>query len=90
MLPVYGEKCLSRKTVHNWVEKFSQGHSKVADDEMKVREWLRQESKDFYAAGFQALVKRWDKCVNVGGGYVGKYIFSPVTNITCFSFYMHL
>jgi transposase len=23
---------LSRKTVHNWVEKFSQGRSKVADD----------------------------------------------------------
>jgi hypothetical protein len=25
-------------------------------------------SKDFYAAGFNALVKRWDKCINVGGG----------------------
>jgi transposase len=23
---------LSRKAVHNWVEKFYQGHSKVADD----------------------------------------------------------
>jgi transposase len=23
---------LSRKKVHNWVEKFSQGHSKIADD----------------------------------------------------------
>jgi hypothetical protein len=32
--------------------------------------WLRQHSKDFYAAGFNALVKRWDKCINVGGGYV--------------------
>jgi hypothetical protein len=32
MLPVYGGKCLSRKAVHNWVEKFSQGRSKVADD----------------------------------------------------------
>jgi transposase len=30
--PVYGGKCLSRKAAHNWVEKFSQGHSKVADD----------------------------------------------------------
>jgi hypothetical protein len=29
MFPVYGEKCLSRKAVHNLVEKFSQGHSKV-------------------------------------------------------------
>jgi hypothetical protein len=29
---VYGGKCLSRKAVHNWVEKFSQGRSKIADD----------------------------------------------------------
>jgi hypothetical protein len=33
MFPVYGEKCLSRKAVHSWVEKFSQGRSKVADDD---------------------------------------------------------
>jgi hypothetical protein len=32
MFPVYGGKCLSRKAVHNCVEKFSQGRSKVADD----------------------------------------------------------
>jgi hypothetical protein len=25
MFPVYGGKCLSRKAVHNWVKKFSQG-----------------------------------------------------------------
>jgi hypothetical protein len=34
--------------------------------------WLRQQSKDFYVAGFDTLVKRWDKCINVGGGYVEK------------------
>jgi hypothetical protein len=28
--------------------------------------------KDFYAAGFNALVKRWDKCINIGRGYVEK------------------
>jgi hypothetical protein len=32
MFQVYGGKCLSRKAVHNWAEKFSQGRSKVADD----------------------------------------------------------
>jgi hypothetical protein len=32
MFSVYGGKCLSRKAVHNWVEKFSEGSSKVADD----------------------------------------------------------
>jgi hypothetical protein len=32
MFSIYGGKCLSRKAVHNWVEKFSQGRPKVADD----------------------------------------------------------
>jgi hypothetical protein len=32
MFPVYGGMCLYCKVVHNWVEKFSQGHSKVSDD----------------------------------------------------------
>jgi hypothetical protein len=32
MFPVYGGKCLPRKVFHNWVEKFSPGRSKVADD----------------------------------------------------------
>jgi hypothetical protein len=32
MLPIYGGKCLSRKVFHNWVEKFSQGLSKIPDD----------------------------------------------------------
>jgi hypothetical protein len=72
MFSVYGGKCLSRKAVHNWVQKFSEGRSKVADDETEVRKWLGQQIKDFYAAGFDALVKRWDKCINVGGGYVEK------------------
>jgi hypothetical protein len=38
----------------------------------EARKWLRQQSKDFYAAGFDALIKRWGKCINVGGGYVDK------------------
>jgi transposase len=32
MFPLYGGKCLSRKAVRNWVEKFSQERSKVAAD----------------------------------------------------------
>jgi hypothetical protein len=31
MFPVYGGKCLSRKAVHNWVQKFSQGRLIIAD-----------------------------------------------------------
>jgi hypothetical protein len=58
MFPVYGGKYLSRKAVPNCVEKFSQRRSKISDDEMGVLNWLRQQSKDSYAAGFDALVKR--------------------------------
>jgi hypothetical protein len=29
---IYGGKCLLHKAVHSWVRKFSQRHSKVADD----------------------------------------------------------
>jgi hypothetical protein len=63
---------LSCKAVHNCVEKHGK---RFADDEgveTDVRKWLRHQSKHFYAAGFDALVKQWDKCINVGGGYVEK------------------
>jgi hypothetical protein len=90
VFPVYGGKCLSRKAVHNWVEKFSQWPSKVSDDETDVRKWLRQESKDVYAAGFGTLVKRWDKCSNVCGGYVEKWMFLSGPNILYLTSYIHL
>jgi hypothetical protein len=40
--------------------------------EIKVWKWLRQQSKDFYAVGFDTPVERLDKCIIVGGGYVEK------------------
>jgi histone-lysine N-methyltransferase SETMAR len=49
------------------------GGRRFADDEeveTEVWKWLRQQSKDFYAAGFDALEKQWDTCISVGGGYV--------------------
>jgi len=127
MLPMYGEHCLSRQAVHNWVQKFSEGRTSIEDEhragrpveiatpetlqrvediiraerrvtvdaffplvwpkkhhlsgerfpdddavERAVRAWFRQEPKEFYAAGFQGLVKRWDKCLNLYGDYVEK------------------
>jgi histone-lysine N-methyltransferase SETMAR len=51
------------------------GGKGFADDEeveTEVRMWLRQQSKDFFAAGFDALIKRWDRCISVGGGHVEK------------------
>jgi hypothetical protein len=45
MFPVNGGKHLLHKTIHNWVEKFSHGRLKVADDEMEVQKWLRQQQE---------------------------------------------
>jgi hypothetical protein len=42
--------------------------------------------KYFYAAGFDTLVKRWDKFINVGGGYVDKYMF--FSRFECHMFYV--
>jgi hypothetical protein len=49
------------------------GGKRFVDDkevEAEVQKWLRQQTKDSNAAGFDALVKRWHKFINVGGGYV--------------------
>jgi hypothetical protein len=43
-----------------------------------MRQQLRQQSKVFCAAGFDALVKGWDKCINGGGGYVEREMFFQV------------
>jgi hypothetical protein len=37
--------------------------------ERAVCVWFRQQPQEFYAAGFQELVKRWDKCLNLYGDY---------------------
>jgi hypothetical protein len=72
MFLVYGGKCLSCKAVHNWFEKRGKYLADGEEVETEVRKWLRQQPKDFYTAGFDALLKRWDKCISVGGGYVEK------------------
>jgi hypothetical protein len=74
MFRVCGGKCLSRKAVLNLAEKPGKRFANV-EVETEVRKWRRQQSKKTYAAGFDELVKRWDKCINVGGGYIQKYFF---------------
>jgi hypothetical protein len=61
------------------IKYFYLGGKHFADEEVEteMRKWLNQQSKNFYAAGFDALGKRWDKCINVGGGYVEKSMFFP-------------
>jgi hypothetical protein len=72
MFSVYGGKCLSCKAVPNWVDERGKGFAGDEEVETEARKWLRQQYKDLFAAGFAALVKRWDKCINVERGYVEK------------------
>jgi hypothetical protein len=58
MFPLHGGKYLSRKAAHNWVKKRGKHFADVEEVETEVRKWLRQQLKDFHAAGFGALVKR--------------------------------
>ncbi|XP_064470050.1 uncharacterized protein LOC135384794 [Ornithodoros turicata] len=53
---------------------FLGGRHFSCDDEVKnaVRSWLLRAGKDFYAAGIQALVKRWEKYISGAGDYVEK------------------
>jgi hypothetical protein len=64
MFPVYDGKCLTCKAVYNWAEKFSQGRSRVADDARPSAEVAETTVKRL-DAGFEAPLKRWDKCINV-------------------------
>ena len=63
MLPTYGEHCLSRQAIHNWVQKISEGWTSIEDEhragrpvEIATPETFRQQPKEFYAAGFASVV----------------------------------
>jgi hypothetical protein len=58
--------------------------------EREVTAWFRQQPKEFYAADFQGLVKRWDKCLNVQGDYVEKEKYFSNQYSCLFKFYIHL
>jgi hypothetical protein len=60
MFPVYIGKCLPRKAVHKWIERRGKCFANDEEVETEVKKWLRRQSEDFNAAGFDALVTRWD------------------------------
>jgi hypothetical protein len=72
---VYGGKCLQRKQLPTVSRNSLKDFRRLQLMPDRVFKWLRQQSNDFYAAGFDALVKRWDKCINPDGGYVEKQSF---------------
>jgi hypothetical protein len=57
MFPVYSEKCLSRKAVHNWVEKLSEIRSKVADDARPSAEVTETTVKRLPCCGLRRIGK---------------------------------
>jgi hypothetical protein len=71
MFHVYGEECLSRKAVHNWVENSSQGRSKVADDVRQGAKMAETTVARILCCGFRRTGKAMGQ-VYVGGGYVEK------------------
>jgi hypothetical protein len=70
MFPLYSGEYLSRKAVHNWIEKVSQGHSKVTDDTRPGAEVAETTAKILLFCRFQITGKA--KCINVSGEYVEK------------------
>jgi hypothetical protein len=89
--PVYAGKCLSLKVVHNWVEKFSQGRSEVADDARLGAEVTDTSVKVFLCCGFRRTGKAmrqvcqclWRICRKIN-------VFFSGSNIKCFTFHIHL
>jgi hypothetical protein len=65
------------KAVHNWMANVS----------------LMMKLKWRCGSGYRqrvVLVKRWDNCINVGGGHVEKSFLFQIRKIICFMFYIHL
>lgn len=72
VFPVYGEKSLSRKVVHNRVEKFSQGRSNVVEEEQTGRP---------VKIGTEATMKRVIEVIWVDGTVT---VDRVATEIDCF------
>jgi hypothetical protein len=61
------------------IKQFTTGSGSSLKDVQKLQmiltqmwKWLRQQSKDFYSAGFDTLVKRWNKYISAGGVHIEK------------------
>ena len=72
------------KDVHKWANLVAEGRSSVEDEDRSgatARDWLRHQSKDFYAEGIRKIVHRWEKCVIV--------LETTLTNKKEVSIYLH-
>jgi hypothetical protein len=76
MFHVYGGKCLSRKGVHNWIYKFSQGRSKIANDARPGAE-VAERSQKLTCCGFRRTGKAM--------GQVYQMLMEDMQRNKCFS-----
>jgi hypothetical protein len=72
------------------VKRFHHGGKYFANKEVEtqVRKWLKQQSKDFYSPGFDALEKRQMRQMYQCCMSRNKCFFFPSSNITCYTFYI--
>jgi hypothetical protein len=89
MFPIYGSKCLTCKAVHNWVEKFSQGRSKVADDARPGAEVAETIVKRLICCGYRPTGKAMGQVYQCWWKICREIIFFSGSNITRFTFYIH-
>jgi hypothetical protein len=64
MFPVYGEKCLSRKAVHNWMANVSMMK--------RLKRRCGRARENSQKTSMLRVSTHWDNCINVHGGYVEK------------------
>jgi hypothetical protein len=81
----------NRKAVHNWVEKFSQGRSKVADDSRPSAQVPETTVKRLLCCGFRHTVKAMGKEYQCSWRICPKInVFFSGSNTICFTFYISL
>jgi hypothetical protein len=83
---------VSHKAVPNWVKKFSQGRSKVADDARLGAEVVETTDKRLPCCGFRRTGKAMGQVYQCWWRICREVIvfFFPGSNIACFTIYIHL
>jgi hypothetical protein len=61
MQDVYGDQCVDVSTVRRWVRRFKDGEL-----------GFKNKTPIFLKEGFQKVVQRWRKCIEVRGDFVEK------------------
>jgi hypothetical protein len=87
MFPVYSGKFLSRKVVHNLVEKFSQGRSNVENDGLPGAEVTETTVKKLLSWGFRRTGKTMGQVYQCWWRIYRKEMFFPGSDYTCYVLY---